>query len=254
MYISIVFYEELSFQDIHVLDAGCGTGLYTKALIELGVGNFSLLDASPAMLGVAKEKLKSEIENKVILDVIEAKLPVLPFKDGLFDAVMFNMVTNHLVKAKEDHKILTETLIETKRILRRQGVMVISTIQPSIYKSIWYTQIFPALAERQMKTALSTGEFLTIFEKCGFKCVAGLNLLSKATPTLVKNYFDFEGPFQREWLIGAHMYALAEKEEKVTMEELLLDWKRKGLLKKFMDDHDRTSELGFLTVFVCVST
>ena len=42
-------YDLSPFQDIHILDAGCGPGHYTKALIELGVGKHTLLDASPAM-------------------------------------------------------------------------------------------------------------------------------------------------------------------------------------------------------------
>ena len=74
------------------MDAGCGTGHYAKALIELGVGQVTLLDASQEMLNVAKEKLAVEIKSNVVDDVINVVLPNLPFDDGLFDAVMFNSV------------------------------------------------------------------------------------------------------------------------------------------------------------------
>lgn len=83
----------IELQDIHVLDAGCGTGHYTKALIDLGVGKFTLLDASPDMMDIAKEKLKNAIDNKIVEEVIQAQLPALPFESEKFDAVMFNEVS-----------------------------------------------------------------------------------------------------------------------------------------------------------------
>ena len=81
-------------KDLYLLDAGSGTGNYAKALIELGVGNVTLLDASKAMLDVAKETLKTEIEGGIVDDVIEAKMPLLPFEDGKF--VLFSMVLHHV--------------------------------------------------------------------------------------------------------------------------------------------------------------
>ena len=79
-------------QDLHVLDAGCGTGSYTKALIELGVSKITLLDACPKMLTVAKDKLKDAIDKKIIDEVVEATLPAIPFEDGSFDVVLYTMV------------------------------------------------------------------------------------------------------------------------------------------------------------------
>ena len=82
------------FQDIHVLDAGCGTGQYAKCFVEMGIGKLSLLDASPKMLNIAKVKLNDAIKQNVVDTVVEAKLPDLPFEDGIFDAVMFNQVSS----------------------------------------------------------------------------------------------------------------------------------------------------------------
>ena len=82
------------FQDLHVLDAGCGTGHHAKLLVEMGVGKLTLVDASPEMLSIAKLQLKDAIKQNVVNAVIEAKLPDLPFEDGIFDAVMFNNVSS----------------------------------------------------------------------------------------------------------------------------------------------------------------
>ena len=82
------------FQDIHVLDAGCGTGLYAKVLVKMGLGKLTLMDASPKMLSIAQVQLNDAIQQKIVDAVVEAKLPDLPFEDGKFDAVMFNLVSS----------------------------------------------------------------------------------------------------------------------------------------------------------------
>ena len=79
-------------QNLHVLDAGCGTGNYGKALVGYGVGKLTLLDASPGMLNVTRNKLRDAMEKRIVDKVVEAKLPKLPFADGVFDVVTFCQV------------------------------------------------------------------------------------------------------------------------------------------------------------------
>ena len=99
---SYVFHSRFYFQDLHVLDAGCGTGNYAKALIEHGVGHVTLLDASSGMLEKAKAKLSDDIDSGKVKDVVEATMPPIPFPDASFDVVMFNMVsTDRGVRAKK---------------------------------------------------------------------------------------------------------------------------------------------------------
>ena len=74
------------------MDAGCGTGQYTKALIDLGIGRFTLLDASAEMLDVAKDKLADAIRDRVVADIVQAVLPDIPIDNDVFDAVIFNLV------------------------------------------------------------------------------------------------------------------------------------------------------------------
>ena len=89
------------FQDIHILDGGCGTGQYTEAFISKGLGKATLLDSNPKMLSVAREKLKAAIDDRTIDTVVQAELPDLPFEDGIFDAVMYNFVLHFWMQEKE---------------------------------------------------------------------------------------------------------------------------------------------------------
>ena len=73
---------------------GSGTGQHSKALLNMGLGEITLLDASPEMLTVAKEKLGKYTKYKKA-HIIEATFPPFPFKDDAFDAIMFNQVSKN---------------------------------------------------------------------------------------------------------------------------------------------------------------
>ena len=77
------------------MDAGCGTGNYSKVMLEAGVGKVHMIDGSEGMLNQSKTKLHKYIESKKILDIKKHFLPTLPFEDNMFDVVMFMQVVLH---------------------------------------------------------------------------------------------------------------------------------------------------------------
>ena len=86
-------YLEIYFQQIHLLDAGCGTGNYSKAMINCGVGHVTLIDGSDGMLKKARAKLANEIAIGKVDDIRVHSMPTIPYHDAHFDAVMFNLVS-----------------------------------------------------------------------------------------------------------------------------------------------------------------
>ncbi|XP_053380871.1 demethylmenaquinone methyltransferase-like isoform X1 [Mercenaria mercenaria] len=187
----IQFHCGKPLKDLHVLDAGCGTGNYAKALIDYGVGQVTLLDASPGMLEKAKVKLADAIESGKIKEVVEATMPPIPFPDASFDAVMFNLVLHHLDATGSGNFIkATQTLKEAVRILRPEGTVIISTCLPSTYThAVWCAQLSMTLTERFNKIMPSVEQLDEMFEVCQLRCVQKMNILGSA---LVLHHIDTE--------------------------------------------------------------
>ena len=51
-----------------------------------------MLDGNAAMLNAAEVKMKAAFDDSIVDQVVEAKLPSMPFEDKRFDAVLFSLV------------------------------------------------------------------------------------------------------------------------------------------------------------------
>jgi SAM-dependent methyltransferase len=80
--------------EMFMLDAGCGTGNYSSALVDY-VKRIEAVDISRGMLDVAAAKMNG-YQEKGRIAFHETDLGNLPFEDGLFDAIMVNQVLHHL--------------------------------------------------------------------------------------------------------------------------------------------------------------
>ena len=102
-----------------VLDAGCGAGPLAAALRERGA-QVTGLDASPAMVALAQQRLGPETE-VVVADLAEP----LPFGTGEFDDVVASLVLHYL----EDW---SSPLAELHRVLRPGGRLILAVNHPVI--------------------------------------------------------------------------------------------------------------------------
>ena len=85
---------ELPINKQLLVDAGCGTGLYSAALVN-HVRKIEAIDLNAGMLKIAKEKMKLEGKNGLINFHISS-IDSLPLDDDTADAVMINQVLHHL--------------------------------------------------------------------------------------------------------------------------------------------------------------
>lgn len=104
-------------QGERVLDAGCGTGIYSVELARRG-GRVKAVDYSSEMIGQARAKaLKEDLH----IDFVKADALKLPFPDGHFDLVISVCMLCFL-------KERDAALLEMKRVLKPGGRIAIALL------------------------------------------------------------------------------------------------------------------------------
>lgn len=128
-----------------LLDAGTGTGAVAAAALARGA-KVTAVDAEPDMVARAAATAPGA-------DVRQATLPVLPFADGEFDAVVGNFVLNHVSRP-------SATLAELRRVIRAGGRIAVT---------VWAAPAAPgkALLGRALKASGALDRLA-----CGFPSLA----------------------------------------------------------------------------------
>lgn len=102
-----------------VLDAGCGSGLYVEELLHRGAEVIAI-DSSPRLLEIARSRLGDDV-NWRRHDLAE---PLHWLPDNSVDHVLMALVIHYLHDP-------VPTLREFRRVLRRDGTLVLSTHHPA---------------------------------------------------------------------------------------------------------------------------
>jgi SAM-dependent methyltransferase len=104
---------------LHVLDAGCGSGIHAETLLDRGA-RVTGIDGSAAMLEHARRRLAGR---EVDLRVADLRAP-LPFADGSFDGILSSLVLHYV-------RDWAPMLAEFRRVLRPDGWLAFSTHHPA---------------------------------------------------------------------------------------------------------------------------
>lgn len=149
-----VLVREADLRGRRVLDLGCGTGRLSAALAGQKVAQVWGVDASEAMLAVAREKLPASVGLK------QARAEDLPFRDGWFDrAVMWLVV--HLVDRPA-------AFVEVARVLAPDGRLAVVTFDTEHFDRYWLNRYFPTIAEIDLARFPGRAELGTELGDAGF--------------------------------------------------------------------------------------
>jgi ubiquinone/menaquinone biosynthesis C-methylase UbiE len=162
------------------LDAGCGRGIHSKLLSELGCSVISM-DINPDML-----RLTSEVCGSVR---IEGSLMAIPFESESFDIITSIGTTMHV-------PCIGIMMSEVSRVLKRGGIAAVSIANKYSLYVLWATKLNKRLVQHQScyhRRQFSYWEFKTLIEAykfslldtAGFALIPPLSLNEKWKGTVI---------------------------------------------------------------------
>ncbi len=115
-----------------ILDAGCGYGIVSMTLANMGFKNLNLIDLDENRINGINRNI-SEYSKLQNIKTMIGSLTNLPLQNESFDIVMSSEVIEHI---KEDKKAFSEL----SRVLRKNGTLIITTPEHSKSNSLDYKQ------------------------------------------------------------------------------------------------------------------
>lgn len=228
--------QEKPLHDITLLDAGCGTGAYSQAIVGQ-VGQIEAIDLSQGMLNQASRKLEPEVAAGRIR-FQQTSIAALPFEAASFDAIMINQVVHHLDDSPDDgFPLLRGVIGEFARVLRPGGALLFNhTAQAQLTHAFWYYRLASRAHEAMRRRFVPLDELRTILEEAGF-----INRDSFVPFDAVcqgEAYFDGRGPLSKAWRDGDSFWALVDDAELGAALEQIRELNDEGKIEDFVTESD----------------
>lgn len=232
-----------------LVDAGCGTGNYSLALLE-HVAQVEAVDMNEAMLEVARQKLaRAEAAGRIRFH--RAAIDGLPIESISADGVMINQVLHHLPDDASRGWPLTRKVIgEFARVLRPGGVLVINICSHEQLRRGWW--IYPLIethAERMIERHMPLLELESVLSHSGFEL--GGRFVPSDAVVQGRSYFDPRGPLDEKWRAGDSVWSMLSPEELAEVEARVRAMDARGELEGFVVEHDAQREHVGQTTFLC---
>jgi ubiquinone/menaquinone biosynthesis C-methylase UbiE len=222
--------------DMTLLDAGCGTGNYARALLP-HVARIEALDRSAGMLEVARRKLTDAVEDgRVVLH--QGSIDALPLADASVDGVMINQVLHHLPDDPEAgwpaHR---RVLGECARVLRPGGVLVINTCSHAqTEQGFWPFHLVPRARGEIIRRLMALDALETALSERGIEPRGRFVPVDAVLQG--EDYLDPRGPLRAAWRAGDSIWALVDETELAEVERTLRDLDQHGQLEAYVAEHD----------------
>ena len=239
--------------DIRLLDAGCGSGAYSQAMLP-HVRHIDAVDLNEGMLAVARGKLADhEAQGRIAFH--HGGIDALPFADGTLDAAMINQVLHHLEDGADPaFPAHAAVIAEMHRLLRPGGVLVINTCShEQLRDGFWYYDLVPEARDASIRRHVPAERLEAMLADAGFRLrppEAPLDAVMQGD-----SYFDPTGPLDESWRKGDSFWALASPEQITDAEKKLRDMQAAGTLEDWFKERDeRRKAVGQFTFFAAVKT
>jgi len=234
-----------------LLDAGCGTGSYSLALVG-HVARIEAVDMNDGMLGVAKTKL-ADARALGRIRFHHAAIDALPLDDASVDGVMINQVLHHLPDDATEAWPLTRKVIgEFARVLRPGGALVVNFCShEQLRRGWWFFSLIEPIVERMI------ARHVPLVELESFVADSGFDLCGRFVPSDAAlqggSYFDPRGPLDAGWRAGDSVWAMLSPEELERVEERVRGMDACGELEDFVADNDAERVHVGQATFLCAT-
>lgn len=160
--------ELIDVRGKNVLDIGCGGGIYSRALAEMGAEQVTGVDFSEEMLHGAAEYCREYDQiNFVIGNALNTNLP-----SGKYDVIVERALIHHI-------KDLSECFSEAFRLLKAGGTLIVQDrtaedcLLPGSQMHIrgYFFSYFPRLADKEIARRHSSEDVQNSLKQVGFQQV-----------------------------------------------------------------------------------
>lgn len=230
-----------------VLDAGCGTGNYSQAMLHY-VGRIEAVDLNPGMLEVAERKMSQPLaEGRISFH--SARIDELPFEDAVFDGVMINQVLHHLPDdAPKGYPVHRQVFHEFARVLRPGGVLIVNTCsQEQLLHGYWHYGLIREAADALRSRYVPLDELAEILDDCGFEHRGRFAPVDATVQG--EAYFNPRGPLLKEWRDGDSVWSLVAEDHLDRALSRIQSLDERGELEAYAARNDaRRQDIGQATI------
>ena len=228
---------ELPINKQLLVDAGCGTGLYSAAIVN-NVRKIEAIDLNAGMLKIAKDKMKLE-EKKGLINFYISSIDSLPLDDDTADAVMINQVLHHLPDNSTSGWANHEKVFrEFWRVLKSGGMLIINSCSPEqIECGFWFYNLIPEAMQKMTLKVIHLSDLNNLLKSCGFS-----NTVQEVNMDLVLQsdaYFYADGIFNADWRSGDSIWSLVPEEILSIVLKKALKMHKNGKLEAYLKHHDQ---------------
>lgn len=233
-----------------VLDAGCGTGAYSEAIVDR-VGRVEALDMSQGMLDAAAAKLADAVARDRI-GFHQGAITELPFGEASFDAVMINQVLHHLDDdAGAEYALHRRVIGEFARVLRSGGALIVNSSGQEQLEAYWYYHLVPELGAAMRRRFAPLDALRRILTDTGFDYVGSFVPADQVCQG--DAFFDGHGPLDKAWRDGDSMWALASGDQIEAACARVRELDASGALDHFVAAYDdRRRTIGQITFLYAI--